>query len=447
MRARVMGEINIKGFSGMNNILERFIIKNGVVNPRVILNADVSTDGSLIKRAGKTLFIPLSGSHSLWSGNQCCLCVANNILYRIVQGVAIVIGVVTGPKYPFSYVDAENKVYISNPYWQGVFDPTNNSLLSWGIDLPPGPMLLTGDGGLPAGTYHVCMTNITSGKISGNGPISDITLTTPGGIQILNRPTEAIVWATDADESQFYLVGPTSKIVDIPTVEPLPSFLCSPPPFLDNLCYAFGRIWGSVGPDVYYSLPFKPWLFKLTSNKYSFEDTVTMIAKVSTGLYIGMSERTRFLAGTIPEQMTQSDAGAGSIKGTLAYCNNLPELGWTLGTPEKDFADIPIWLTTEGVVVGGPSGKFFNVSKNKVKMSISGYGASLYRNHEGVIQFLTTFKQGKTGSGIGSDDPNTYNAFKDGKIDVHEAFPSEMGSRVSFSDDVTCEVRRGGVLI
>jgi hypothetical protein len=356
-------------------------------------------------------------------------------------------GTVAGPKYPLSYVDAEDKVYISNPYWQGVFDPADNTLLSWGITLPPGPMTLAGDGGLPAGKYHVTFTNVTSGELSGNGPISDITLTSVGGIQILNRPSGALVWVTDADEGIFYLVGAVNKIVELPTVEPLPSFLCSPPPFLENLCYAFGRIWGSSGSEVYYSQPFKLGWFKLDSNKYSFEDTVTMIAKVPTGLFIGMSGRTRFLAGTIPEQMTQQDAGAGSVKGTLTYCNNMPELGWTLGTPEKDFTDVPVWVTTEGIVVGGPSGKFFNITKNKIKMGIPLQGASLYRNREGIIQFLTSFKHGSGGSGAGSDDADTYAAFKDGKIDVHNEVVKEMGSRAGFSDSATCTVTRGGVIV
>jgi hypothetical protein len=442
-----MSEINAIGFSGANNVAERFYSKKGILEPRVILNADVNPDGRLVIRKGKTLFISLAGVHSLWAGNTCMLCAANGVLYRIAQGLATNMGSITGPKYPLSYIDAEDKVYISNPYWQGVFDPFNNSVTSWGVAVPPGPMLLSGTGNLPAGTYHVCMTNVSGSEISGNSPITSITLTSEGGIQILNRPSGALVWVTDSDEGIFYLVGESNKIVDIPTVEPLPTFLCSPPPYMENLCYAFGRIWGSVGSDVYYSMPFNPGLFKLASNVYHFEDDVTMIAKVSTGLFIGMEKRTRFLAGTIPEQMTQQDAGAGSVKGTLAYCNQMPELGWTLGTPEKDFTDVPVWLTTEGVVVGAPSGHFFNVTKNKLKMGIAHQGASLYRNLDGVIQFLTSFKTGATGSGAGFRDADTYNAFKNGRIDIHEQSNDSMGARVGFSDVASCKVYRGGVEI
>ena len=442
-----MAEIDINGFSGANNVVERFYSKAGIAEPRVILNADVNADRSLTARVGQTLFITLANCHSMWSGNTCWLCVADGILYRIRNGVKENVGTVAGPKYPMSYIDAEDKVYISNPYWQGVFDPSTNTVSDWGVTLPPGPMLLSGTGNLPAGTYRVCYTAVSGTELSGNGPISEITLTAEGGIQLLNRPAGALVWATDANEPIFYLVGEVSKIVDLPTVEPLPSFMCSPPPYLENLCYAFGRIWGSLGPEVYYCQPFNLGWFKLASNRYSFEDVVTMIAKVPTGLFIGMEHRTRFLAGTIPEQMQQQDAGAGSVKGTLAYCNNMPELGWTLGTPEKDFVDVPVWWTSEGCVVGSSTGKFFNITKNKLKMAIPGRGASLYRVREGMIQYLTSFKAGVTGSGAGFTDPDTVYAFLHGHIDTHNEITRDMASRTKCSDSAECTVTRGGVVI
>jgi hypothetical protein len=442
-----MVEFNSGGFSGANNVNEQYYSQKGILSPRVILNADVNPDGSLSVRKGKTLFAALAGAHSLWAGNTCMLCAAGGTLYRISQGQAVSVASISGPEYPLSYVEAEGKVYISNPYWQGIYYPVANSVASWGVAVPPGPMLLSGSGNLPAGTYHVCMTNVSGGELSGNSPVSPITLDSGGGIQVLNRPADALVWATDSDEGIFYLIGATNMIVDIPGTEPLPSFLCSPPPCMENLCYAFGRIWGSAGSDVYYSEPFNPGWFKLTSNKYPFEDTVTMIANVPTGLFIGMKKKTRFLAGTIPEQMTVQDAGAGSVAGTLAYCNNVPELGWTLGTAETDFTDVPVWLTEEGIVAGSPTGKFFNITKNKLKMGIPDRGASLYRNLEGVIQYLTGFRTGATGTGRGFRDAQTSDAFKNGKIDTAGKSLEHEDTRIGFSDTATCRVYRGGVEI
>jgi hypothetical protein len=441
-----MAELNFGGFSGANNVAGRLLSQKSVLEPRVILNADVGLDGSLTIRKGKTLFLSLPRVHSLWAGNTCMLCVANGTLYRIVQGNAVEIGAVAGAQYPLSYVDADDKVYISNPYWQSVFNPADNTLSSWGVPLPPAPMLLNGAGSLAAGNYHVCMTNVVNGELSGNGGITSIHITS-GGIDILNRPANALVWITDANEGIFYYVGAQNNIATLPTVEPLPSFLCSPPPFLENLCYAFGRIWGSSGSNLYYSQPFKLGWFRINTNKYYFDDYITMIAKVPTGLFIGMRDRTKFLAGTIPEQMQQMDAGAGSIKGTLSYCNNMPELGWTLGTPEKDFVDVPVWLTSEGVVVGSPNGHFFNITKNKLKIGVPREGASLYRNLNGIIQYMTSFKIGEVGSATGLRDEETEKAFKLGMIDPYESDKKYMGSRFGFSDSATVKVYRGGIEI
>lgn len=442
-----MAEIDINAFIGANNVNERFYIKDGVAEPRIILNADVDLSGRLIERKGKTLYITLAGAHSLWAGNSCMLCAANGILYRISQGAAVSVGTITGPMYPLSSFEADDKVYISNPYWQGIFDPTANSVASWGVSQPPGPMLLAGSGNLPAGTYRITMTNVTSGELSGNGPISTITLSADGGIQVLNRPSGALVWATDSDEGIFYRVGETSQIVDIPTVEPLPSFMCSPPPYMENLCYAFGRAWGSSGNTMYYSEPFKLGWFKLAGNKFTFDSKVTLIAKVSTGLFVGTKEKTVFLAGTEPNKMQLSDAGAGSIMGTLSYCNNLPDLGSVLGTPEKGFVDVPVWMTVEGIVAGNVSGKLFNLTKNKLKTGIPSRGAALYRNLEGVFQYLTSFTTGATGSGKGFVDEETYNVFKNGTIDVFNRRSNSMGSSAGFRDSATCTVTRGGVIV
>lgn len=445
-----MSEINIRGFAGSNNVKtgEQFFVGPGIVEPRIVLNSDVDLTGRITARKGKTLHVVLAGAHSLWAGHSCMLCVAGGSLYRIHQGAAANVGTVSGPVYPLSYAEVDDLVYMSNPYWQGgVFDPSSNTLSAWGVSRPPGPMLLAGDGGLPAGTYYVTMTNVTGSELSGNGPIVSITLSSTGGIQVLNRPVGALVWITDSNEHVFYLVGAVDTISSIPTQEPLPSFMCAPPPGLDNLCYAFGRIWGSVDQDVYYSQPYRPGLFKLQANKYSFDATATLIARVPTGIFVGMNERTIFLKGTDPSNMEQMDAGAGSIKGTLAYCNNLPDLSSVLGTAEKGFTDIPVWLTTEGIVAGNQDGRLFNLTKNKLKMGIPSRGASLYRNREGIFQFLTSFRQGNTSSGIGFADTETSQIFEDGQVDTSNKNFDGAANRVGFADTAICQVYRGGVEI
>jgi len=268
--------------------------------------------------------------------------------------------------------------------------------------------------------------------MSGNGPISMITLADIGGIQLLNHPAGAVVWMTDANESVFFRAGAVDIITDLPTVEPLPSFLCCPPPFLENLTYAYGRIWGSSGSTVYYSEPFRFGWFKLTSNRFDFEDDVILIAQVSTGMFIGLKRNTFFLAGTEPSKMAQMEIGAGAVKGSLAYCNNMPYLADIMGTDQKVISNVPVWLSEDGFVAGNTAGRLFNLTKNKLRMGTPDQGASLYRDLNGVIQILTSFKQ----SGVGPSDAETVASLQAGKVVQSESTLRTQGSHAGFSDSV-----------
>jgi len=443
--AKPLKPITAARFAGMNNVKtsEGFFIdaENSIVEPRIILNADVDLQGRLIKRAGRTLRISLPGAHSLWACTLSMMCVAQGCLYRILQGVAVDVGSVDGPVAPVSYLEVEGKIYASNPYWKGIFNPEDNSLSSWGVTPPPGPMMLSATGGLPAGTYAVCYTNHESGEMSGNGPITMITLDVEGGIQLLNRPAGAVVWMTDANESTFFRVGAVDVVTDLPTVEPLPSSLCGPPPFLENLTYAYGRIWGSSGSTVYYSEPFRFGWFKLTSNQFQYEDDVTLIAQVATGLFIGLKRKTFFLAGTEPSKMAQMEIGAGAVKGSLVYCNNMPYLADIMGTDQKVISNVPVWLSEDGFVAGNTAGRLFNLTKNKLRMGTPDRGASLYRDLNGVFQILTSFKQ----SGVGPSDAETVAALQAGKVVQSESTLRTQGSHAGFSDVAICGWHKGVV--
>lgn len=105
---------------------------------------------------------------------------------------------------------------------------------------------------------------------------------------------------------------------------------------------------------------------------------------------------------------------------------------------------MPMWTSEDGVIIGLSSGNLLNVTKNKLKMDIPDKGASLYRNLEGVIQFLTSFKSGATGTGHGFRDAETYDVFKNGRIDMHNKTLEGEISRACFSDSVSCKLYRNG---
>lgn len=404
----------------MNNIKQSenlFVGREKACQPRIILNADVTSQGRLIKRDGATKVISLTNPHSLWSGTTAMLCAAGGYLYRISQGQAVQICAISGPDIYLSYVEIDNKVYVSNKYWNTIFDPSDDTTSDWGLTLPEQSLVSSTSGNLPAGTYQVCFTRFNNREISGNGPIASIELTSEGGISISNRTADSLVWITDPNGNKFFLAGQLDTIVNTAqSSEPLPSFLCSPPPYMEYLSHAFGRVWGNVDKVLYYSEPFHPDWFRTQFNKFEYDQNITLIAPVPTGIFVGCEDTTYFLAGTEPGQMKQSVVGKGAVPGTLKYCNNVPELGDILSPAERIHVSVPIWLSQEGIVIGNASGRLFNLTQQKVKFRPGKRGASVHRMKNGEFQYLTSFKQGSPGSGFGMADTVTAEVIRNGSV-------------------------------
>lgn len=413
------GSIGISRFTGMNNIREKeaFFSDEATCSPRIVLNADCTSKGRLVKRDGSTKRISLTAPHSLWSCDIAMLCVSESKLYRIAQGQAVEICTITGPNPFLSYVEVNNLIYMSCQYWNKVFDPSDNSISDWGMAVPDQPLVSQGAGNLPAGTYRLCFTRFDNQEISGNSAIASIQIDADRGIDISNRAADMLVWITDPNGSKFYLAGQIDNVVGAPlTPEPLPSFWCSPPPFMDYITLAFGRVWGSVGNVLYYSEPFHPEWFRLQFNRFDFDRDITLIAQVPTGIFVGCENETFFLKGSDPSAMNQSLAGGGAVAGTLHYCNNVPELSDILSPGEKVYVSVPVWLSQEGIVIGNVSGRLFNLTHQKVKFKPGMRGASMHRMKNGEFQYLTSFKQGSPGSGFGITDSATAEVFRNGKV-------------------------------
>lgn len=431
-----MKELKIDRFLGMNNVKQA---EGNLREPSVILNADVSQEGRVVKRDGYSLAISLPGAHSLFAGAGLLLCAAGGTLYNLRSGVAVALSAISGPvDEPLAYCLADDSVFVSNRYWNSKIDPGSAVVSTWGIPLPEQPVAVQTSGNLPSGTYRICYTALSNGLISGNGEITTILLDSDNsGISLLNRG-DNLVWVTDPDGDTFYLAGPTDLVASATASEPLPTFLCTVPPFMSNLAYAFGRVWGSREKTLYYSEPFRPDLFRTGLNTFSFPHDITMIASMATGIFIGTEEATYALIGDSPEKMHQEAVGSGAISGTLAYCNNVKHLGDTISPEEKVHNSVPIWMSQDGIVLGNSSGKLYNLTKLKAAMECGGIrGAGLYRQKGGVFQYLSSFKLGRR-----SDNAST--AIKNGRIFEPPSVPGQ-GEAMGFSDSVSCTVYRNGI--
>ena len=413
--------IKLNGFTGMNNVKEKeslFVDKNGLVEPLVILDADVTSRNRVVKRDDITKTLSVSGAHSLWGNGRYMLYVHGGYLQYIDNETeAVQVASVMDPDGSrMSYTEVGKKVYMSSRWWNGIFDPDALSVSDWGIPLPGGPMLSAASGNLPAGVYRVCFTAENGTEISGNGPVAEIVLASEGGIAVSGRGAEETVWCTETNGHIFYKIGKTDVITAVNKVEPLLTFLCFPPPYLENLTYAFRRMWGTRDNRVYYSEPGHLERWRLGKAFFEFGSNPTMIAKVKEGLFIGCQTRTYFYAGTIPRKMKESDVGAGALAGSLTYANKLQELGDTISPTEKKHESVPIWVSEEGIVAGNQAGRLFSLSQGKVNFAPGKEGASLYRMKKGDLQILTSFHSGNVSESMGIGDDVTFEVFKNGKV-------------------------------
>jgi hypothetical protein len=392
------------GFHGMNNLPhnpDSWVDDAKLITPRMILNADVADNGIVKVRGGYKKTCALVRSHSLWA-NSVMLVVAQGInyptsLYRVEGDTAHELGEVTGPRARVEYVEINNVVYMSNPYWNAAYGLGEDRLRAWGVPIPTAPYLdLTQDGDLVPGHYKLCYTGWDGQNIGGNGAVSEISWESgTRGIRLVNMPESVIPWITQVDGGDFFM-APLKFDHDGPYIaspnytQPLPTFSTGPPSKLSCLAQALGRIWGGQGNLVRYTLSFRYELFDL-ANQIPFPEPITLIATYGGGLYVNSLESTWLCDGEDPKKMQITRVGNGAIPGSLMYANFEAGPNAQVG---RTFAKspLPCWASKMGFVVGTIHGRLVHLTESKLKFVARAEAAADYRMVNGQPQLLVTMR-------------------------------------------------------
>jgi len=385
------------------------------ITPRIVLNADV-LDGKAIPRTGYKSVVSLTNCHSLWKGSV-ALCVADGddgapSLYQFDGATATELCSVEGPiNATMTYAEAGNKIYMSNGYWKKVYNA--GAMDEWGLTLPPMPVAVPCAGNLPAGQYSMCYTYQDGTRLSGNGPI--LTVEWDGGesgIKLLNQPTDALFWLSLPDgDRPLYLVTPTSGEVTEPYyAKPLPTLGVTEVPFLKNLIFAHGRIFGTEAGNLRFSEEFQYEWFKEANTEPFYEDLV-LVAPYENGLYVHSLTTSWAIEGTNPLEWKIKTIGEGAVPGTLIYA--LPgDMGNEIS---KTFSKLPspVWMGSRGVVVGTNNGNLVHMTENQLKINPRNQGAALYRRVNGYPQILMSLRGANTKP---AEDTTLQTIFADGKL-------------------------------
>lgn len=159
-----------------------------------------------------------------------------------------------------------------------------------------------------------------------------------------------------------------------------------PPAFIDIEIFA-GRAYYAGLDRVYYSPVFGYFKVRLGKDYFRFPDQVTMVAQVSTGLFVGTLSKTYFISNRDPKQASLIEvADTGVIEGTKAYVE-----GDVVGEGQTKTL-LPVWASSSGFAVGLPNGEVNKVTQKYVALPQGSIGSAMFRNQDGQNHIVSVIQ-------------------------------------------------------
>ncbi len=387
--------------AGLNNRARETALPEGAL--RTCTNLDVTREGTLRVRDGLRLI--LTGAwHSLYAhphGAYLCA-VQNNVLGVVRQGVFTALTAVLGP---VRYADLNGEVFWTDGNSQGRIDAAGG-LTFWGLNPPPPlqAIVVTGQGGLAAGTYQITYTARVNGLESGAPDPLALEVAAGGGIQVTIPASSArfAVYVTppNGQSSEFAqaaeLAGGATAVIGVgQRGKNLESLRAVKPFAADHLCAYKGRLWAATGSTVWFTDTLSPhWLFP-ENGYFLFDAPVTLLEATEDGIYIAAGERTYFLQGTELDKLNLRPvlyygAVPGSGLGSFPYYILIDAQGMV---PTRSCA----WLSTDGVFcIGRAGGMVSRVTDTQMSLSAGLRGLVAYWTHDGLRSFLVATDETET---------------------------------------------------
>lgn len=392
--------------AGIDNRSREYELIEG--SARTLTNLDVTRAGGLRCRDG---IRPVADGdcHSLFAhpnGNYALL-VQSGSLCRLAADESLT--VITSVAGPVTYAELDGDIFWSDGSSIGRVQ-ADGTVAPWGLATPAVPPLTVVSGGaLSAATYHIAMTalHVATGIESGAAEPTAITLTAAENI-LATAPS-----ASASFKFNFYLTPPngeSGELRRVATVDPgasvtlttttpdgqrLQSLHAVKPYPASRLVTYKGRLWGASGSVLWHTSELSPhWLFPATGF-LAFESSIRMLGAAEDGIYVGLADRTYYLQGAQPGDMTQrlvSTLGATAGGGEPLPADVFAAQG---AFPSRQCA----WWDVEGVLcVGKPGGVIVRPNGERYSAGSVTRAASGYRARHGLRQWLSVLR---------ADDPIT----------------------------------------
>lgn len=172
-----------------------------------------------------------------------------------------------------------------------------------------------------------------------------------------------------------YIIDNTSYawVVDTYTGPPTTEVFSSPPAGTHLELYN-GRIYTTVGNQLYYSEPFAFSWFNLASGYVWFKDKLRFVRSVSDGIFVGSNTGVVFLAGRDPKEFQVLRISSG----VPVEFTDVKLDGVFVGAEEK----VVMWTATDGIWVGTNGGRAKNLTSEKIVYPGSNIGSGVVYNNK-----------------------------------------------------------------
>jgi hypothetical protein len=298
---------------------------------------------------------------------------------------------------PVCYADAAGSTYLSNGYVS--YRIFQGALRAWGIETPARQpdAAYANIGILSIGTYLISCTFVDAdGEESGCELPTVAVLTALGGIQLTNMPAplsaQALfvrVYMSTVDGSILYRqvdlpAGTTEYTITAATSDGavLRTELLNPVPPGTSIAHCKGRMYSALGNVLYYSEPLWYGLCSLNTNFQMFPAPITLLVAVPDGLFV-CADKTYFYAGADSQDPLRVVAPYGAVANSASLIPNSTDV---------------MWLSTRGLVRAATDGSLKALTEGAIAMQFAGDGASIYREQNGIKQYVSTATQAEVSS-------------------------------------------------
>lgn len=363
-------------------------------------NVDIRRDGSFKRRDGYATAVPGADFHSLHHTPRGTLVGRGTKVYALdTETFAPTLLCDTGSHAVVDFHEFNGHTYFINAgsaWWIPADDPTPRRV---GVPLPDAlpDAAAHPNGALAAGTYAVALSRVDDrGEESSTKLLGRVELPAGGGIHLTGLSSTLTgsyrVYLTPPDGDALYLSETFSAAFSEFVVTRPPdgavrtSQHLQPLPAGDFIRGHAGRLYVARGDTLFFSQALRPHLYDPRHDFITFAGEIKFIEPVAGGLFVGDERGVWFLPGNDPAQFQMRRVS--SAQAVRRSSLTLPGSNFDQQITETDH-DVAVWLSTEGYVLGRPSGDAISLHPERVRVAAGLEGRSRFLVRSGLKQIIT----------------------------------------------------------